>query len=325
MKKLNTKLVLAIVFSFFVATLIPRLLVRVFKVAVPVEFVDSPVVLIGGLLSAFIALSLFALISNVIFMKRIKTLQEATLRVQQGQYNQLIEEHGNDEISSLIQTFNDMQQALSSNQYLNQEFIRNMSHQFKTPLTVMSSLIQSMETEEKIKDRLLEEIDQLASLTSTLLTLSKVDSLEHLVIKPFDVNELIRRLVISKQPLWEKKDLEWDVSEDSVWLSSYAPYVYEMFSNLIDNMIQYAYLNTLLSIEVVKQNNIVSITFSNRGPSLTQDEMEHMFELFYKGSQSSGSGVGLNLVKSILNRLKGEMSITSNEERTTFKITLPQL
>jgi signal transduction histidine kinase len=325
MRKLNTKLTLAILFSFFVATLIPRLIIRILNVRVPTEFVDNPMVLVGGLISAFLALSLFALISNFIFMRRIKTLQAATLRVQSGQYNQLIQEHGNDELSALIHTFNDMQQALSSNQYLSQEFVRNMSHQFKTPLMIMSSLIQGLETEDKVKDRLLEEIDQLASLTSTLLTLSKVDSLEHLVIKPFDVNEMIRRLIISKQPLWEKKSLEWDVSEGSISLSSYAPYVYEMVSNLCDNMIQYAFPSSTITIEILKQHHSVTLTFSNHGPSLTQEEMDHMFELFYKGHQSSGSGVGLNLVKSILNRLKGEMSISSNEERTTFKITLPQL
>lgn len=144
MKKLNTKLAIAIIFSSFVATLIPRVLVRFFNVKVPVEFVDSPVVLIGGLLSAFLALSLFALISNFIFMKRIKQLQAATERVKQGHYTLSIEDHGNDELSSLIHTFNDMQQALASNQYLNREFIRNMSHQYKTPLTIMSSLIQGM-------------------------------------------------------------------------------------------------------------------------------------------------------------------------------------
>jgi signal transduction histidine kinase len=325
MRKLNTKLTLAIIFSFFVATLIPRLLVRFFNIKVPSEFIDSPIVLIGGLISAFLALSLFALISNFVFMKRIKALQEATQRVQSGQYNQPIDGQGSDELSSLIHTFNDMQQALSSNQYLNQEFVRNMSHQFKTPLTVMSSLIQGMEGDEKIKDRLLDEIDQLASLTSTLLTLSKVDSLEHLVIKPFDVNELIRRLIISKQPLWERKNLEWDVSDNTVMLASYDPYIHEMVSNLCDNMIQYAYPNTTLTIHIESHFQGVNLIFSNHGPSLSQDEMDHMFDLFYKGSQSSGSGVGLNLVRSILHRLKGEMSIASNETLTTFTIYLPQL
>ena len=325
MKKLNTKLAIAIIFSFFVATLIPRVLVRFFNVKVPVEFVDSPVVLIGGLLSAFLALSLFALISNFIFMKRIKQLQAATERVKHGNYTHLIEDHGNDELSSLIHTFNDMQLALSSNQYLNREFIKNMSHQYKTPLTIMSSLIQGMNENEPLKQRLLEEIDQLSSLTSTLLTLSKVDSLEHLTLSASNISELIRRQIISKQPLWEVKGCEWEFEEsEECIITTYEPYVYEMVSNLIDNMIHYAYQHSTLKVKTSLQDHECVLTFSNHGPQLTQDEKEHMFDLFYKGQHSSGSGVGLNLVKSILQRLNGSMSIESNEMETSFMITLPR-
>lgn len=325
MKKLNTKLAIAIIFSFFVATLIPRVLVRFFNVKVPVEFVDSPVVLIGGLLSAFLALSLFALISNFIFMKRIKQLQAATERVKHGNYTHLIEDHGNDELSSLIHTFNDMQLALSSNQYLNREFIKNMSHQYKTPLTIMSSLIQGMNENEPLKQRLLEEIDQLSSLTSTLLTLSKVDSLEHLTLSASNISELIRRQIISKQPLWEVKGCEWEFEEsEECIITTYEPYVYEMVSNLIDNMIHYAYQHSTLKVTTSLQDHECVLTFSNHGPQLTQDEKEHMFDLFYKGQHSSGSGVGLNLVKSILQRLNGSMSIESNEMETSFMITLPR-
>jgi len=324
-KKLNTKLAIAIIFSFFVATLIPRVLVRFFNVKVPVEFVDSPVVLIGGLLSAFLALSLFALISNFIFMKRIKQLQAATERVKHGNYTHLIEDHGNDELSSLIHTFNDMQQALFSNQYLNREFIKNMSHQYKTPLTIMSSLIQGMNENEPLKHRLLEEIDQLSSLTSTLLTLSKVDSLEHLTLSASNISELIRRQIISKQPLWEVKGCEWEFEEsEECIITTYEPYVYEMVSNLIDNMIHYAYQHSTLKVKTSLQDHECVLTFSNHGPQLTQDEKEHMFDLFYKGQLSSGSGVGLNLVKSILQRLNGSMSIESNEMETSFMITLPR-
>lgn len=325
MKKLNTKLAIAIIFSFFVATLIPRVLVRFFNVKVPVEFVDSPVVLIGGLLSAFLALSLFALISNFIFMKRIKQLQAATERVKHGNYTHLIEDHGNDELSSLIHTFNDMQLALSSNQYLNREFIKNMSHQYKTPLTIMSSLIQGMNENEPLKQRLLEEIDQLSSLTSTLLTLSKVDSLEHLTLSASNISELIRRQIISKQPLWEVKGCEWEFEEsEECIITTYEPYVYEMVSNLIDNMIHYAYKESILKVKTSLEEHQCVITFSNHGPALSIDEKEHMFDLFYKGQHSSGSGVGLNLVKSILQRLNGSMSIESNEMETSFMITLPR-
>lgn len=325
MKKLNTKLAIAIIFSFFVATLIPRVLVRFFNVKVPVEFVDSPVVLIGGLLSAFLALSLFALISNFIFMKRIKQLQAATERVKHGNYTHLIEDHGNDELSSLIHTFNDMQLALSSNQYLNREFIKNMSHQYKTPLTIMSSLIQGMNENEPLKQRLLEEIDQLSSLTSTLLTLSKVDSLEHLTLSASNISELIRRQIISKQPLWEVKGCEWEFEEsEECIITTYEPYVYEMVSNLLDNMIHYAYQHSTLKVKTALQDHECVITFSNHGPQLTQDEKDHMFDLFYKGQHSSGSGVGLNLVKSILQRLNGSMNIESNEMETSFMITLPR-
>jgi len=98
--------------------------------------------------------------------------------------------------------------------------------------------------------------------------------------------------------------------------------VYEMVSNLLDNMIHYAYKESILKVKTSLEEHQCVITFSNHGPQLTQDEKEHMFDLFYKGQHSSGSGVGLNLVKSILQRLHGSMSIESNEMETSFMITL---
>ncbi|MBS3991534.1 MAG: HAMP domain-containing histidine kinase [Erysipelothrix sp.] len=326
MKRLNLKLTLAILFSFFVATLIPRLLMRWFNVSVPTEFVDSPIFLIGGLVSAFIALSLFAFLSTRILMRRIHALQAATRRVQSGVYDVFIQDQGNDELSSLISTFNDMQQTLESNQYLNQEFVRNVSHQFKTPLSVISSLVQTLdlpESQEPYRERLLEEIDQLASLTGTLLTLSKVESFEYLSVQSFDLSEMIRRLIISKQPLWEVKECEWEVSDASVTCHSYAPYVQEMVSNILDNMIQYAPNKSTLTVSIIEQAQSIILEFTNQGPAISEEDQEHMFDLFYKGSHSSGSGVGLHLVKSILTRLKGEISVTSNPTSTTFKVVLP--
>ncbi len=325
MKKLNLKLALAVMVSLFIATLIPRAFVRSFNMSVPKEFVDSPVVLIGGLVSAFLALSLFVILSNVIFLKRIKLLQDSTQLVKNGVYDQLIQTKGNDELSALIHTFNDMQQALSSNQYLNREFVRNMSHQFKTPLTVMSSLIQTLDDKEKVKEPLLNEIDQLSSLTSTLLTLSKVDSLEHIAFKPCNASELIRRQIISKQPLWEAKGCEWQISEQDCVIQTYEPYLYEMVSNLLDNMIHYAYNQTMLKVSLKKYPNSVEMRFSNHGPALSDEEKLHVFDLFYIGDQSTGSGVGLNLVKSILERLNGNIHIESDENETTFIITLAQV
>ncbi len=326
MKKLNFKLTLAIILSFFVATLIPRLLMRFLDVRLPIEFVDSPIFLIGGLVSAFIALSLFALLSTHILMRRIRALQAATHRVQSGVYDVFIEDKGNDELSALITTFNDMQQTLESNQYLNQEFVRNVSHQFKTPLSIISSLVQTLdlqESQEPYRERLLEEIDQLASLTGTLLTLSKVESFEYLSVQSFDVSEMIRRLIIAKQPLWEVKQCEWEVSDESLTCHSYAPYVQEMVSNILDNMIQYAPEKSTLSVSMSEISQNIILEFSNQGPPISQEDQEHMFDLFYKGSHSSGSGVGLHLVKSILTRLKGEISVTSTPLSTTFKVVIP--
>lgn len=323
MKKLNTKLAFAIVFSFVIATLIPRVVVVLLNISVPHEFVDSPIVLIGGLLSSFLALSIFALISNMVLMKRIKLLQAATERVKQGVYSHHIVASGNDELSSLIHTFNDMQQALLSNNYMNREFIRNMSHQYKTPLMVMSSYLHELKDNDMIKSRLLAQINHLSTLTSTLLTLSKVDSLEHLSFKPTNITELVRRQIIAKQPLWEAKACEWDyIGEEDCSISTYEPYVYEMVSNLLDNMIQFAYANSILRVEIKKQDQHCWLIFCNHGPMLTEYEQAHMFDLFFKGKHSDGTGVGLNLVKSILKCLHGSLSVSSDEFETRFTVLL---
>lgn len=324
MRKLNTKLAFAMMFSFVIATIIPRTIVVLLNISVPHEFIDSPIVLIGGLLSSFLALLLFAIASYFVLMQRIKQLQKATERVKHGQYSQMISVTGNDELSSLIHTFNDMQQSLLSNHYLNREFIRNISHQYKTPLAVMSIHVHELKDNDVIKARLRAQIDHLASLTSTFLTLSKVDSLEHLPYKMTNVSELIRRQIIDKQPLWEAKACVWNfVSDEECIISTFEPYIYEMVSNLLDNMIQFAFSGSTLHIEVSKQEQKCYFNFANHGPMLTQDELNNMFDMFFKGPHSNGTGVGLSVVKSIVKRLHGDIKAESNTTETRFTLFLP--
>ena len=222
MKKMSTKIILASALIALLSMIIPRLILRfvygdIFPDSSSVEIVDAEPFFIGGLLSVGISISLFIWFVNRVIVKRVKKLNEATKEVSTGNYDFELQYDQNDELSELSRNFNLMLTELKSNEYLNKEFIRNFTHEFKTPISAIkgySDLLATVKLTDEEKARYLNIISsesaRLANLSSNMLSISLIDSKSIIeMADTYDLAEQIRNIIQLQQLEWEKRELKY--------------------------------------------------------------------------------------------------------------------
>ena len=217
---------------------------------------------------------------------------------------------------------------------LKTNFFANISHEFRTPLTLISSPIDDVLTDDTISEKKRQQFtiakqnsDRLLNLVNQLLDLSKIDA-GHLKlhIQKGDVLQLIAALSESFRYHAKQKSIEYHVaikpSDEEVWFDKDA--VEKITVNLLSNAIKYAPENGYIDCTAFIDNNKLSLKVTNSGKGLSSEEQKTIFERFYQTSdQNQGTGIGLALVKELVELHKGTIEVLSipNKE-TAFNITL---
>ncbi len=235
----------------------------------------------------------------------------------------------------LANDFNLMAQELKANEYLRKDFISNVSHEFKTPLSIISGYAELLDGDEiSDKDRheysvtIQKESKRLIKLTGDLLSLSRLD---HQKIQekavPFRLDEQIRQAVLLFSPEWSAKSIAMDVDIPSLVYVGNEALLAQVWSNLIDNAIKFTGEDGLVCIWARAQNGVVTVKISDNGEGMSEQTQARIFEQFYQGDSShavEGHGLGLALVKKILDVSGGSIFVTSKSgSGTNFVITLP--
>ncbi len=281
----------------------------------------------------FISLSLFAILVNKFLVRRIKNVDNATLKIKDGDYDFSLEVKGNDEISNLSENFNLMLQELKSNEYLNKEFVRNFSHEFKTPLSVIRGYAELIESGDLTKveqaeylNIIISESERLSHLTNNMLQISLIDS--KAIIKKEDeysFTEQIRNVIQMTQLKWEEKQLTFNLDMEEIIIKNNKELTYQILLNLLSNAVKYSNLKEEIKISLTNQENTFTFSITNKGQQIPKEDFDKIFNLFYvanKEHNNQSTGVGLTLTKKIIDKLKGEISFDSNDGITTFHVVL---
>jgi len=285
-----------------------------------------------GLVFAALFLIVTATVLDLTLTKRIYLLHGATAKILNGDYDITLIERGHDEITILSRSFNLMSQELKRNQYLAQNFIRDVSHEFKTPLSAIRAYAELIKGEnissqaQNFADILIQETDKLVALTKSILEISAIDSAmtieksDKIIVSDL-VNEIIEVLAIEIN----KKNLKIKINKNSINILSNSTFLYQAIMNLVTNAIKFADVGSVVDINIVK-NSQYSLVFhiTNQGEIITPEQAERIFTLFYVSDSSrnkEGSGLGLAIAKRIANRLDGDISFTSEPTQGT-KFTL---
>lgn len=272
-------------------------------------------------------------LATITVVRPIKLISEASKKVAGGDFSIQLPIKGNTEVSELTRNFNLMVKELSANEYLHKEFVSNVSHEFKTPITSLKGYAKLLKCEDLPDDKrqeyadiIISESERLSNLSSKLLKLSE---LENEIIRnkreQFSLDEQIRDAILLLQNEWEKKNLELDVDMEEVTFKGYKELMALVWINLISNAIKYSGQGDLLKI-TLRQTDKITIEIRDSGIGMTKEDAGKIFRRFYKADKSrngTGTGLGLSIVKKIIELHDGTIYVDSEPGKgSTFVVAL---
>lgn len=267
-------------------------------------------ILVLYLVSAGVASILTYFVANRI-LKPIETLSEATKQVAKGDFSVKIETAPQiEEIDSLYKNFNSMIVELSATETLREDFIANVSHEFKTPLasiegyaTLLSDPDLTEEERAEYAGRIREGARRLSDLTGHILLLSKLENGAYVPENtPFDMTETVRCAILDLEPIWGKKELELLPELAEVTYTGPEGLVRELVQNLISNACKYTPAGGRITVTLEESAAGMVFSVADTGIGMSEEVQKRIFDKFYQADRShhaQGHGLGLALCRRI--------------------------
>ena len=342
MKRIQTRfalfLILTVVTSSFLAALLSAVLAgflaakgaaSAFYLRFALKEILTP------LFTVVIATTIVAVISRKAVSPLVE-LSNATKEIAAGNFDiKIRERRGTDEFGQLTHNFKLMAQELKRNEYLAKDFISNVSHEFRTPLAIISGYARLLESggisEEERRDYTLKiqsETGRLARLVSNILHLSRLDN-QKIREQPqlFSLDEQIRQAVLELEPQWREKEIEVEVDLPATGYLGNEELLARVWSNILSNAVKFTGKKGAVSVKLRADKQKIDVEVADSGIGMDAATQQRAFERFYQGDCSragQGNGLGLALVKQILDLLEGSISIDSEPGAgTVFTVTIP--
>lgn len=269
------------------------------------------------------------------FIYPVKELGYAMEKISEGDFSvRLKTKSSSKEIKEIFSGFNMMAKELQSTEILQSDFVSNVSHEFKTPINAIegySMLLQDGENltneQKEYVDKIVFNTHRLSSLTGSILLLSKLEN-QSIVSKKtsFDLDEQIRKSLLALEGQWASKEIEFDIEMDDTDYVGNEALLHHIWGNLISNAIKFSDNGTEIKIRLENHADKIVFTISDQGIGIDEETQKHLFDKFYQGDSSrknEGNGLGLALVKKIIDLEGGEITVKNNEDRgCTFTVVL---
>ncbi|NFO55966.1 HAMP domain-containing histidine kinase [Clostridium botulinum] len=278
-------------------------------------------------------------------VKYIKFLTKEVKVIKDEGFGKTIKVKGKDELSELCQSINDMSLELRKkidNEKIieknKNELITSVSHDLRTPLTSIIGyvdLLKKNEFNDKEKfDNYIEIIDErtksLNRLINELFEYTKLTSHDiKLNYSRLEIVSLIEQMVGEYTPIFNKENLEVvkDITDKDIFINADIEKIVRVLENLLTNAIKYSVKNSKVLIKLFEENDYVVVSVSNKAKDITENDLKNIFERFYKVDKSrkeqDSTGLGLSIVKRIVELHNGEIDVNLNEDIIEFKISLP--
>lgn len=267
-------------------------------------------------------------------------LAEATSRVANGDFSVFVPAlHTQDKwdyLDVMIVDFNKMVEELGSIETLKTDFVSNVSHEMKTPIAIIKNYAELLKTEhitEEQRKEYAEGIEGAAMRLSNLISnILKLNKLENQRITPeveaYDVSRQLCECILHFEEAWDEKEIELETEiEDVAMVQADESLLELVWNNLLSNAIKFTEPGGTITVRQTSEGGFVKISVSDTGCGMESDVMNHIFDKFYQGDTShskEGNGLGLALVKRVLELLDGDIQVFSEEGRgSTFLVTLP--
>lgn len=286
-------------------------------------------IVLGGIMAVFFSKKLLAPIIQ---------LSESMGKVAEGDFTIRLETKSMiKEIKDLYANFNVMVTELNATEVLQNDFVSNVSHEFKTPISAIEGYAMLLQgdaevtgEQEEYTEKILYNTKRLSSLVRNILLLSKVDN--HIIpskSEKYCLDEQIRQAIVALETKWMEKNLEFDVEMEQIYFVGNEALLYHVWSNLIDNAIKFNIEEGCIKIRLISSEQKILFTIQDKGPGISENEKKRIFDKFYQADSShkdEGNGLGLALVKQIVNLHKGTIAVENAADGgCKFTIILPIL
>ncbi len=282
---------------------------------------------IGGTLS---------FVLNRLLLFPIRKLDRSMEEVARGNFSVRLEEKSHyRDIAHIYKNFNLMTRELSANEMLKSDFISNVSHEIKTPITAIEGYAMLLQDADgnpdenaKFIEKILLNTGRLSELVGNILLLSKLDN-QNITAgeQDFSLDEQVRESILLFEPKWSERKIEFDAELDSVTYTANKGILMHIWNNLIGNAIKFSPEGSTVTVKLFKSEGNVIFSVRDLGDGIPEDKRERIFDKFYQGDsshKSEGNGLGLALVKRIVDIYRGTVK-TENlaDGGCIFTVTLP--
>lgn len=294
----------------------------------------QPILLII-LLSVVLGTTITIMVGRKILLP-ISDFSKAAKEISKGNFDiHLNESHRVNEISDVAHHFNLMVQELRSIETLRNDFVVNVSHEFKTPIAAIegyATLLQednlSQEEHMEYTGIIIDSARQLSTLSGNILSISKLENQEMLAGQiEYRLDEQLRQAVLLLEPLWEPKHLHFHVELSALKYFGSEELMMQVWLNVIGNAIKFTPKGGEISVSLTQNNSWINVVITDTGIGMPPNIRSHIFEKFYQGDRArsaEGNGLGLPLVARIVDLSRGSIEVSSEPgEGSTFSILLP--
>ena len=288
------------------------------------------------------ALVIFLLAAAIVFVtarqmtRPLTAMAQAAGRMARGDFSAQAPEGGSREIRDLSLSFNRMGKQLSTLEQSRRDFVANVSHELRSPITSIQGFAQGMldgtippEQHDKYLQVITDETHRLSKLIASLLNLSRMENEEtSLAFTDFDVNELARRVLISRMNPIDEKQLEIDVQfeTDACFVHADSDQIQQVIINLLDNAIKFTPEKGTITLITREEKGHVILRVKDTGVGILPQDAPHIFDRFYKADKAhtvgKGTGLGLAICARIMERHGQKIRLVSGEGGAEFEITL---
>lgn len=276
---------------------------------------------------------LYSVVRNL--FKPFEDISRAYKKISKGDYSIHLNYDGKiTELADTIENFNYMAQELASVEMIRNDFIANVSHEFKTPLSSLNgylTLLQdnsiSVTERNEYISKAFFSIEKLNDLTDNILRLSK---LEHQTIldEPvvYRLDEQLREAIVLLEPKWNRKNIDFEIDMPEVVYKGQKSMLFQVWTNILSNAIKFSYDSGIITVKLEVSDSHCKIYIGDSGIGMTEEQQRHIFDKFYQADtsrQSQGNGLGLALCKEILLKCSGKIYVTSTSGKgTVFLVSL---
>ncbi len=300
---------------------------------------NNTVQVVGSIIASVFIGSLLAFVINNTILKPLSELVKATRRVANGDFDVHLElvkytRFSFAELRELITDFNEMTEELRRTEMFRKDFISNFSHEFKTPLASIRGFARqlyegdlTLEQQREFSKIILDETEYLSVLSQNTLLMTNLENKDIITDKTeFSLDEQLRDCMIRLEPQWSEKNIDINMELDEVSFFWNEPMLAHVWNNLFDNAVKFTPEGGSITASLKRENGLIVVKVRDSGCGIPEESVSHIFEKFYQADSShatKGNGLGLPLVKKIVELCGGDISVLSEVGKgTEFTVEL---